>query len=191
MQDLDVPARKYRLVITGLIIDQPLTLEEWEDLGAKLSHMRNANTWQIADWLNYSGKGEWGESYTQGMNATGLDYSYLAHLARVGRAFPHEDRIPGIPISYYMALLSLPEEERLPMLERVESEDLNRDQLRASVKKRLEELGAPERALPRATSWRGFVREARHSDDGRVMVVIEFEHGADLARGDAVEVRVK
>lgn len=192
MQALDVPAQKYRLTSLGLVIDAALDLAEWMDLGAQLGQMYNATRWAIADWLVYGeGRGDWGEMYSQGLEVTGLDYGYLAHLAQVAKAFPHHTRVDGLSVSHHMAVLALPPEERMDALYNADYEDMTRDELRAYVKERRAELGAPDRALPRATSWRGYVREARHSEDGRVMVVIEFDQGADLARGDAVEVRVK
>ena len=61
----------------GLVFNNGLLFDEWQDIGTRLGKIEGAVHWWIGDWLNY-GESKYGETYAQAMDETGFDYGTLA-----------------------------------------------------------------------------------------------------------------
>lgn len=88
-----VPTEGQNVSLTplGIQFHGELNREEWVQLGQKLGNAGRSIGFLIGDWLNYGdGKGDWGDTYTEAMRITGLEYKTLSDYAAVSRkvAFP-------------------------------------------------------------------------------------------------------
>lgn len=76
----------YALTATGIEFHEDISKEEWTELGRKLGEAGRSLGFLIGDWLNYgNGKGQWGDTYTEAMRITGLEYKTLRDYASVSR----------------------------------------------------------------------------------------------------------
>ena len=83
---LEMPTESisYRITPLGIDFQGELNHEEWVQLGHRLGNAGRSIGFLIGDWLNYgNGKGEWGETYTEAMRITGLEYKTLRDYASV------------------------------------------------------------------------------------------------------------
>jgi len=55
-----------------------MSFEEWSEEGLVLNALHDAAKWARGDWYTH-GEHEWGTTYEQGVEETGLDYGTLAH----------------------------------------------------------------------------------------------------------------
>ncbi|MDP0498698.1 MAG: hypothetical protein Q7P63_01240 [Verrucomicrobiota bacterium JB022] len=84
--DLSIQTDAYQITPTGIAFNRDLEQHEWEALGSKLGEVGRSVQWLIGDWLAYGeGKGQWGDTYTEAMRITGLDYTTLRNYANVSR----------------------------------------------------------------------------------------------------------
>lgn len=72
---------------TMLALPEHLSFEEWEDVGRTLGRIDSGKRWWVGDWLNY-GEKKYGQTYSQGMEATGLSYDSVSNCAWMARKFP-------------------------------------------------------------------------------------------------------
>lgn len=80
----DNPA--YSLSRVGIRFHGELDHDGWVELGTQLGDAGRSIGFLIGDWLNYGdGKGEWGDTYTEAMRITGLEYKTLRDYASVSR----------------------------------------------------------------------------------------------------------
>lgn len=84
--EITTETNAYRISPMGIEFTGEVSFQEWKDLGGRLGNAGRSLGFLIGDWLNYGdGKGEWGNTYDNAMEITGLDYNELAKFASVSR----------------------------------------------------------------------------------------------------------
>lgn len=118
---------------TGLIVHG---LPSWNEC---VEHLANLRTAEIAvqlcigDLLNFM-EAQWGEDWTQAVDAFDYNVRSLGNMKSVARAFPPTRRRENIPYTYYQAIQGLSEEEQERLLDMVETENLHVRHLRNKVR---------------------------------------------------------
>ncbi len=110
---------------------------DWLQVGETLKGLDRALPWMVGDWLNF-GEQKYGETYSQGMDLTGLEYQTLANEKYVSSRFEISRRRESLSFSHHAegALEPAPTRTRSGRLE-------NSSDGRMSS---LYEQGAPQRA---------------------------------------------
>lgn len=116
---------------TALVLPSDLSLEEWEATGKNLGRIDSARQWWIGDWLNY-GERQYGESYAQGMEATGLDYGVLANYAWVARQVSLRNE--GLKWAHHLEVAKLEPEAQEVWLLWAADEDWSVRELRKAIR---------------------------------------------------------
>lgn len=112
MQEAPTETPAYTLTPVGIQFRGELTREEWCALGNKLGNAGRSLGFLIGDWLNYgSGKGEWGDTYTEAMRITGLEYMTLAQYARVSKKVQFCVRTQNLSFELHRKVAPLKSEE--------------------------------------------------------------------------------
>lgn len=102
----------YRLTEQGLVIEGPLSLEEWTNLGHRLMGLHKGLPWMVGDWLAYGERQPWGEMYSQALGETGLEEGTLRNYKYVAQRYPARARVPGLSYSHHAAVAHLPDAQR-------------------------------------------------------------------------------
>ena len=136
----------FRLTRTGLEVTGTPTFDEWQACGQSLFGLSNASLWAIGDWIVYGeGRGDWGETYTQAIDATQKSYDTMRHAAWIAEIFQFGRRQPNLSWSHHKEVAGLPEPEQDHWLDVAAREGLSRAELRERVRDaRFAALGAPE-----------------------------------------------
>ena len=125
----------FRLTRTGLEVTGTPTLDEWQAFGQTLFGLSNASLWAIGDWIVYGeGRGDWGEMYTQAIDATQKSYDTMRHAAWIAEMFQFGRRRPNLSWSHHKEVVSLPEPEQDHWLDVAAREGLSRTELRERVR---------------------------------------------------------
>ena len=128
-------SRSFLFSDRGLRVVGTPSYQEWEEVGVSLYLLGNSVAWALGDWLSYGeGRGDWGETYTQAIDLTKKSYDSLSQYARVSREFTFEARFKSLSWSHHQAVLSLPLDERRVLLQRCESEEWSREELREHLR---------------------------------------------------------
>ena len=78
----------FRLTRTGLEVTGTPSFDEWQACGQTLFGLSNASLWAIGDWIVYGeGRGDWGEMYTQAIDATQKSYQTVKAAAWAAEKF--------------------------------------------------------------------------------------------------------
>lgn len=100
--------------------------------------------WWIGDWLRF-GERKYGEMYAQALEATGLDYQTLADAKWVAEQYPEFSlRNENLSWSHHRFAASLPQKQRLELLEKAESEGLSAHEVRRAVHRSRTATKAPD-----------------------------------------------
>lgn len=91
---------------TGLAIKAGLPIEQWLEVGEQLKRVETGIQWWIGDWLNY-GESEYGEKYSQALDATDYTYQGLSDIAYVCKNYEISRRRDNVSFSAHRELLSL------------------------------------------------------------------------------------
>lgn len=130
----------------GLVIDDALDFEEWNELGDQILAIVDATQWWVGDWVTFGlftfGE-EQADKYTQAMARTGYAYGTLRNIASVCERFHlsrRRDNSEHLTFSHFVevAMLDMADQER--WLTRAETMRLSHKALRAQI--------AAERGLP-------------------------------------------
>jgi hypothetical protein len=94
---LDIESPSFRMTPIGIEFLSELSREDWAKLGQKLGSAGKSLGFLIGDWLNYGdGKGDWGDTYTEAMAITGLEYKTLQMYATVSRKVQMTTRVGNL-----------------------------------------------------------------------------------------------
>lgn len=99
----------------GITFLKDLDFDDWYKLMQTLQRLETAFQFGIGDALNY-GQMQYGEKYSQAMDATGYAYQSLANWAWVSKSIPHDNRISGLSWSHHRVVAKLPEDQQKQML---------------------------------------------------------------------------
>jgi hypothetical protein len=110
MKDL-IQFEKCQFKKTGLLIDESITFEEWQNLGQALQKAGGAIQFWIGDWIRF-GESKWGEKYTQAIEMTGLKYQTLRNCKYVAEHLDLSRRRDNLPYSTQAEVASLEPEKQ-------------------------------------------------------------------------------
>jgi len=117
----------------GLELRPGLSLTEWTTVGSALSRVEGAYRWWLGDWLTY-GAAEYGETYTDAMATTGLEYDSLAKCKLVAERIEFRRRRLNLTWSHHREVVALVPDEQDEWLQRAEANDWTVKELRAWIK---------------------------------------------------------
>lgn len=152
---------------TSLQLRDGLTFDEWEATGSKLGQFQRAAAWWIGDWLNY-GERCYGETYAQGIEVTGLEYSTLQSFVWVSSRVEMLRRRNNLSWSHHREVAALEPDEQDEWLTRAETGDWSKAELRRQLRQReIESPPLPEgryQCIVIDPPWpvEKIVREVRH-----------------------------
>lgn len=113
----------FRYTPEGLLVEGKPSYQQCEhELGILKRINRLAQFW-IGDLLNYM-EAEYGESYSQALDAFDYSLGSLANMKSVSREFDSSRRREHIPFSYYAALQSLEPAQQEELLDKVEAGEI-------------------------------------------------------------------
>jgi len=118
---------------TGLELRPGLSVQEWTTVGTALARVDRAYRWWVGDWLNY-GDAEYGETYTNALVTTGLDYSSLDACKLVAEQIEFVRRRTNLSWSHHREVAGLAPDEQDEWLERAEANSWTVKELRAWIK---------------------------------------------------------
>lgn len=118
---------------TAFIIPDGLAFDEWAQMGHPLIVMAQASMWWIGDWLHY-GERNYGETYSQAVEATGYKVKTLQNAMWVADRFPPEERREELSFSHHRAVASLESSPRGELLQRAVDEHMSEGELIGRVK---------------------------------------------------------
>ena len=106
----------FRLTRTGLEVTGTPGFDEWQACGQTLFGLSNASLWAIGDWIVYGeGRGDWGEMYTQALDATQKSYQTVRDAAWIAKAFQLSRRRDNVSWSHHREVAGLPEARARPL----------------------------------------------------------------------------
>src|SRR3990167_9205219 len=118
---------------TGLKFSERLSFEQWQEVGKQLQKIHGSIQWWIGDWLRF-GERKYGETYSQAIEETGLDYDTLATYKRVAENMDFTRRRVNLSWSAHQEICSAPENKRDGLLDKADKENLSSRKLRELVK---------------------------------------------------------
>lgn len=118
---------------TALTLPEGLTLDDWTAAGAMLGRIGRACQWWIGDWLNY-GERRYGETYAQGIEATGYDYATLQNFSWVAARIEMSRRRDILSWSHHREIAALDPADQAARLDQAEAETLSVHALRREIK---------------------------------------------------------
>lgn len=133
---------------TEVAVDLPehLTFEAWEEVGRVIGRAGRAVQWWAGDWLRF-GERRYGEMYSQGLDATGLDYGTLANYVYVTDRFESSRRRENLSFGHHQEVASEPPEVADAWLDQAEAEGWSIADLRKARRRaKAAEVSVP--ALP-------------------------------------------
>jgi hypothetical protein len=137
---------------TGLELRPGLSVQEWTAVGTALARVDRAYRWWVGDWLNY-GDAEYGETYTNALATTGLDYSSLDACKLVAEQIEFVRRRTNLSWSHHREAAGLSPDEQDEWLERAETNKWSVKELRAWIK------GSKRKPLPTHTPLLRFCQD--------------------------------
>lgn len=125
--------RGFELSRVGLVAPDGAPFEDWQDFGNYLRFCEGAVHWWIGDWLNY-GERHYGEKYSQALEATGFDYSTLAHDKYVAGRIEFCRRRQNLPWSHHADVAALDPDEQDAMLDQAEEHGWGQKDFRQAIR---------------------------------------------------------
>lgn len=127
---------------TGLIIPPGMEFERWQQLGSDLRKAAKGIQFWIGDWIRY-GEHEYGDRYTQAIQATGKDAQTLMNYVYVAEHVEISRRRENVDFSIHAEVASLPPKEQEKILSKAAAgeptvRDVRREARR--IKRRLNQL---------------------------------------------------
>src|SRR3990167_9363544 len=118
---------------TGLKFSERLSFEQWQEVGKQLQKIHGSIQWWIGDWLRF-GERKYGETYSQAIEETGLDYDTLTSYKWVSGAFEFCPRGQNLSWSAHREIASVPESKREALLKRADKEGMTSREIKELVK---------------------------------------------------------
>lgn len=130
-----------RITPTGLDLPPDLPFDEWREIGQTLQAVERSIQWLLGDWLRY-GERQYGEMYSQALDATDYTYQTLADAAWVAGKIESSRRKENLTFSHHKEVAKLEPEEQDELLNRAASEGLSVRALRTEVNQRKNAIGS-------------------------------------------------
>lgn len=122
----------FKVTTVGLNFSGVVPFDTWQDIGPALGRGSRAFSWGIGDWLVY-GEKMFPDRYSQAMDSTGLSLGRLRNLTSLANNVALHVRRENLSLSHHEAVIPLPEQIQIEMLDIAEKHDLDRDTLRSLV----------------------------------------------------------
>lgn len=186
---------KGQLTLTGYVLPDGLSYEEWAHEGTVLVTIAKASAWWVGDWLLY-GEHQFGEKYAQAVEVTGLSVQTLKNAQWVSDRIPPRERDPEIPHSYYRAAAALDPKDRRVLLKRAKNEGMNEGEVRARAQHikaggdAKEDPPPPEKHLPPPTLGEIVEDVIRRLAKAEIDQSWEHVEQCRMALEDAIGIRV-
>lgn len=129
-----------RITPTSLDLPPDLPIEEWLEIGLKLQSVERSVMWWLGDWLRY-GERQYGETYSQALDATDYAYQTLANAAWVAEKVEFSRRRENLPFSHHAEVASLTPDQQDRMLDAAEQEGWTRKALRLELNRHKNAIG--------------------------------------------------
>ncbi len=126
-------AAPFTLTRVGLVVDGPMTFDQWERAGQNLMALGTATQWSLGDWV-LAGEDAFGEMASQAYDLTKRSYQSVANAASVCRRFPLSRRRETVSFSHHEAVAALPPETGDALLDAAEREGWSAHDLRERVR---------------------------------------------------------
>lgn len=146
ISDSNIQIGKFRLARTGLVVSGAPTYDEWYQCGKFLTQAEKAIQFWIGDWINY-GEKKYGETYTQAIDETGMDYGTLANDKYVASKIEFSRRRENLSFSHHQEVAPLDPDTQDKMLDDATKLHLNQKEFRDHVRQHKQAI-EPARALP-------------------------------------------
>lgn len=147
MEDSLIRTGNINLTPVGLTIVDAIPYEEWIDLMKTLVRLETAFQFAIGDALIY-GETQYGEKYSQAMDATGLSYQSLANMVWVSKHVPIPNRVSDLSWTHHRVIASVEQQDQRPMLEWARDKKLSAADLHQHISgkppRRKEHIALPE-----------------------------------------------
>jgi hypothetical protein len=157
----------------GITFTGQLDYEDWLRLMGTLTRLEKSVQFAIGDALNYGeGRADYGEKYTQAIDATGLTYQALANYSWVSQAVPIGNRRGALSWSHHRLVAKLPKDEQVKSLAIAEENDWTLDALKEYIEgkpanpRTIETVIVPTGISPReaADVLKSYAKSQRDSD---------------------------
>lgn len=124
----------FKVTTKGLEIFGGVAFETWEMIGQWLGQMAKGIQWALGDWLHYGESQEaWGETYSQGIDATGLDYQTLANYRWVSSRFEIDRRREKLSWTHHMVVAAMEPRLADEWLDQAERESMSTQALKDAI----------------------------------------------------------
>jgi N6-adenosine-specific RNA methylase IME4 len=117
---------------TGAVVDGKPSFEVWREALAVARRAESGALWWVGDLLNY-GEAVYGKSYSQAMDATGLDYQTVKVAKWVASRIELVRRRTNLSFAHHREIAPLDPEEQNRWLDRAEHEGWTRSELRRQI----------------------------------------------------------
>ena len=117
------------------------------------ARVSNSLPFWIGDFVNY-GEATYGDKYTQVIDATDYEYTYLRNLAYICRNVPPENRNAKLGVNYHYAVARMALGDQVEMLEQAAHNKWSVGDLRAEIQKFL-----PGEPRSRPTNFKSFYND--------------------------------
>jgi hypothetical protein len=117
----------------GLKVSGKPTPHQWEEAGRVLAGVDKCLPWLIGDWI-LAGEQQWGRTYEEAMEITGLAYGSLMNAASVCRRVEFSRRRENLSFKHHTEVASLDPEQQQELLEAAESGGWTTEIMRAQVR---------------------------------------------------------
>lgn len=132
MSDTQTPDSKYLVNPTGIQFIGKLSLEEWLDLGMKITPIAKSIGFMVGDWMIYGSKAH-GEKYKEAIEATGIPYQTLANYSRVARKVAPSTRQSSLCYEIHAAVAKLKPHDQKHWLGMADKHKLSVRRLKKSI----------------------------------------------------------
>lgn len=123
------------MLANSIFLTSEPTEEQWRDATVWAQRVEKASPFWVADLIAYGEqKHEWGETYSQAIEATGKAAGTLMNQVYVAKAVPPDRRLPGSTMSHCQEVASLEPAEQVAWLQKAADEDLSAKELRQAIK---------------------------------------------------------
>lgn len=117
------------LTETGLVIEDGIAKEEWEEIGNRLGYTVRCVQWVIGDWYLY-GERAWGHKYDDCEERFGLTYSTVSKCVSISRRFDFCRRRQNLSFAHHQEVATLAVADQDILLDEAEKNTLTAKTLR-------------------------------------------------------------
>lgn len=134
----------FTVTLTGLQVTGTPSYEQWLEQGDYLWYAKQSIQFCIGDWVNY-GEKAYGQKYTQAIDDTKYTLHTLQNIAYTCNAIPVPARRENVSFSGHSEVASLPEDKREMALDKLQSREWKREDVREYKRQLKGDTGKPRK----------------------------------------------